>query len=138
MVQRSRRGVIAASGIGAQLASQRRPVFALRLGTILEIASVAGIGMVAEPATAWLAIVPVLFVYGLATAQISGVVLADVPAANSGQASGTQSTSRQIGSAFGIAILGMVLLSALGALLCQRLSGIPGCRPGSAPRWWRG
>jgi len=42
-------------------------------------------------------------------------VLADVPVANSGQASGTQSTSRQIGSAFGIAILGTVLFTALGA-----------------------
>ena len=127
-------GSFAASGLGAQLARQRGPVFAVRLGIVLEIAGVAGIGVVAGPATVWWATVPVLFVYGLgvglATAQLTGVVLADVPVANSGQASGTQSTSRQIGSAFGIAILGTVLFSALGAQFSQRLSGIPGLPAG--------
>ena len=123
-------GSFAASGFGAQLARQRGPVFAVRLGIALEIAGVAGIGAVVGPATAWWATVPVLFVYGvgvgLATAQLTGVVLADVPVANSGQGSGTQSTSRQVGSAFGIAILGTVLFSVLGAQFSQRLSGIPG------------
>lgn len=123
-------GSFAASGFGAQIARHRGPVFAVRLGIALEIAGVGGIGVVVGPATAWWATVPVLFVYGvgvgLATAQLTGVVLADVPVANSGQGSGTQSTSRQIGSAFGIAILGTVLFTALGAQLSQRLSGIPG------------
>ena len=109
-------GSFAASGFGAQLARKKGPVFTVRLGIVLEIVGVAGIGVVAGPATAWWATVPPLFVYGLgvglATAQLTGVVLADVPVANSGQASGTQSTSRQIGSAFGIAILGTVLFSA--------------------------
>ena len=58
---------------------------------------------------------PFLFVYGfgvgLATAQLTGVVLSDVPVRESGQASGTQSTSRQVGSALGIAILGTVLFT---------------------------
>jgi len=78
--------------------------------------------------------VPPLFVYGLgvglATAQLTGVVLADVPVANSGQASGTQSTSRQIGSAFGIAILGTVLFSAFGTEFSQQLSSIRGLPAG--------
>jgi EmrB/QacA subfamily drug resistance transporter len=127
-------GSFAASGFGAQLARQRGPLFVVRLGIVLEIAGVAGIGLVVGPATAWWATVPVLFVYGLgvglATAQLTGVVLADVPVANSGQASGTQSTSRQVGSAFGIAILGTVLFTALGAQLSQRLSGLPGMTAG--------
>jgi len=86
------------------------------------------------PGTAWWATVPVLFVYGLgvglATAQLTGVVLADVPVASSGQGSGTQSTSRQVGSAFGIAILGTVLFSTLGAQLSRKLAGIPGIPAG--------
>jgi MFS family permease len=127
-------GSFAASGFGAQLARQRGPVFTVRLGIALEIAGVAGIGAVVAPATAWWATVPVLFVYGLgvglATAQLTGVVLADIPVANSGQASGTQSTSRQIGSAFGIAILGTVLFTALGAQLSHRLASIPGLPAG--------
>lgn len=73
---------------------------------------------------------PLLFCYGmgvgLATAQLTGVVLADVPVEQSGQGSGTQSTSRQIGSALGIAILGTVLFAGLGALMSSRLADIPG------------
>jgi hypothetical protein len=106
----------------------------VRLGIVLELAGVAGIGAVIGPATAWWATVPVLFIYGLgvglATAQLTGVVLADVPIANSGQGSGTQSTSRQIGSAFGIAILGTVLFSTLGAQLSHKLAGIAGMPAG--------
>ena len=127
-------GSFAASGFGAQLARKRGPVFAVRLGIALEIAGVTGIGLVAGPTTAWWATVPALFAYGvgvgLATAQLTGVVLADVPVANSGQGSGTQSTSRQVGSAFGIAILGTVLFTVLGDLFSQRLSGIPGLTAG--------
>jgi EmrB/QacA subfamily drug resistance transporter len=121
-------GSFAASGFGAQLASRKGPVFVVRLGIALELAGVAGIGAVVGPGTAWWATVPVLFVYGLgvglATAQLTGVVLADVPVANSGQGSGTQSTSRQIGSAFGIAILGTVLFTTLGAQLSHKLAAL--------------
>ena len=121
-------GSFAASGFGAQLASRKGPVFAVRLGIALELAGVAGIGAVVGPGTVWWATVPVLFVYGLgvglATAQLTGVVLADVPVANSGQGSGTQSTSRQIGSAFGIAILGTVLFTTLGAQLSRKLAAL--------------
>jgi EmrB/QacA subfamily drug resistance transporter len=127
-------GSFAASGFGAQLARRQGPVFTVRLGIVLELAGVAGIGAVIGPATAWWATVPVLFIYGLgvglATAQLTGVVLADVPIANSGQGSGTQSTSRQIGSAFGIAILGTVLFSTLGAQLSHKLAGIAGMPAG--------
>jgi len=127
-------GSFAASGFGAQLASRKGPVFTVRLGIALELAGVAGIGAVVGPGTAWWATVPVLFVYGLgvglATAQLTGVVLADVPVASSGQGSGTQSTSRQVGSAFGIAILGTVLFSTLGAQLSHKLAGIPGIPAG--------
>lgn len=109
-------------------------MFTVRLGIALELAGVAGIGAVVGPGTAWWATVPVLFVYGLgvglATAQLTGVVLADVPVTSSGQGSGTQSTSRQVGSAFGIAILGTVLFSTLGTQLSHKLAGIPGIPAG--------
>ena len=54
-----------------------------------------------------------LFVYGLgvgfATAQLTSIVLSDIPPERSGLASGANSTMRQVGSAMGIAILGTVL-----------------------------
>ena len=54
---------------------------------------------------------------GLATAQLTGVVLADVPVERSGQASGMASTMRQLGSALGIAVLGTTLFSSFGSAL---------------------
>lgn len=127
-------GSFAASGFGAQLAARKGPVWVVRLGIALELAGVAGIGLVVGPGTGWWATSPVLFVYGtgvgLATAQLTGVVLVDVPVADSGQGSGTQSTSRQVGSAFGIAILGTVLFTTLGARLAAKLGGIPGLTAG--------
>jgi hypothetical protein len=59
-----------------------------------------------------------LFLYGLgvgmATAQLTSVILADIPVNESGQASGLQSTFRQLGSALGVAILGSLLIGTLG------------------------
>ncbi len=127
-------GSFAASGFGAQLADRKGPVWVVRLGIALELAGVAGVGLVVGPGTAWWATSPVLFVYGvgvgLATAQLTGVVLVDVPVADSGQGAGTQSTSRQVGSAFGIAILGTVLFTTLGTQLSGRLASLSGVPAG--------
>jgi len=59
--------------------------------------------------------------FALTPAQLTGLILVDVPVARSGQASGTQSTARQVGSALGIAILGTVLFTALGSHLADKL-----------------
>jgi hypothetical protein len=57
------------------------------------------------------------------------VILVDVPPRDSGQASGMQSTFRQIGSAFGIALVGTVLATSLGTLSADRLTSVPGLPP---------
>ena len=44
-------GSFAASGFGAQLSRRQGPVFTVRLGIVLELAGVAGIGAVVGPAT---------------------------------------------------------------------------------------
>jgi EmrB/QacA subfamily drug resistance transporter len=76
-----------------------------------------------------------LFVYGVgvgfATAQLTSIVLSDVPAERSGLASGTNSTVRQIGSALGIAILGTVLFTVLANQTEANLAQVPGL-PASA------
>ena len=58
---------------------------------------------------------------GLATAQLTGVILVDIPVEMSGQGSGTQSTSRQVGSALGVAILGTILFTSTAAILTSEL-----------------
>ena len=45
------------------------------------------------------------------------------------QASGMQSTFRQIGSAFGIALVGTVLATSLGTLSADRLTSVPDLPP---------
>ncbi|WP_406280182.1 hypothetical protein OH799_13500 [Nocardia sp. NBC_00881] len=68
-----------------------------------------------------------LFLYGigvgLATAQVTNVVLADVPADRAGQGAGIQSTARELGSALGIAALTTLLFSVLDTGLRDRLGG---------------
>ncbi len=70
-----------------------------------------------------------LFIYGIgvgfATAQLTSIVLSEVPIRESGLASGTNSTLRQVGSAMGIAILGTVLFTSLGNGVRDRFNQIP-------------
>ena len=124
-------GSFLASGLGAAIGRTRSPIFLVRLGIVLEVVGIAGIALLLRADSAWFVTAPLLFVYGIgvgfATAQLTGVVLADVPVERSGQGSGTQSTARQIGSAFGIAVLGTVLFSVLGARFDASLAdaGVP-------------
>src|SRR5690606_35210596 len=80
---------------------------------------------VSPDASSWVTGIP-LFVYGMgvgfATAQLTQVILSDVPVEESGQASSTQSTARQVGSALGIAILGTALFTTLRAGTESRLA----------------
>ena len=84
-----------------------------RLGLALEVGRHRGLGLSLSPTVSAWAMVPWLFLYGMgvgmATAQLTGVILTDVPVEASGQAAGIQSTFRQVGSALGIAILGTIL-----------------------------
>ena len=122
-------GSFVASGFAGAFGNRVSPVTIVRVGLVAEIIGVVGLGFVISATASWLAIVPFLFVYGfgvgLATAQLTGVVLKDVPVAASGQGSGTSSTARQIGSALGIAILGTILFTSAGTALDARLTNLP-------------
>lgn len=119
-------GAFVASGLAGGLSGRVSPVAMVRLGIILEIIGVAGVGFSISPTSTWINVVPWLFVYGmgvgLATAQLTNVVLKDVPVQESGQASGTQSTARQLGSALGIAILGTILFTSVQVELTNKLT----------------
>ena len=82
----------------------------------------------------WLIAIP-LTIYGLglglASAQLTGTVLRDIPVANSGQASATQSTVRQIGSAFGTAIGGATMSVVLALTLPTTLNNVGMAGPGT-------
>ncbi|WP_447943671.1 DHA2 family efflux MFS transporter permease subunit [Microbacterium aurum] len=128
-------GSFVASGIAGASSGKISPVLVVRAGLAAEIVGVVLVGIVvgldAGTQTAWGWLLPALFIYGLgvglATAQLTGVILQDVPVQLSGQGAGTQSTARQVGSALGIAILGTVLFSGTAGLLSTSLDdqGMP-------------
>lgn len=121
-------GSFLASGFAGAFGNRVEPVVIVRVGIVAEIAGIFGLGVVIGPSTGWGILIPFLFVYGfgvgLATAQLTGVVLKDVPPAKSGQASGTQSTARQIGSALGIAVLGTILFTTASVQLDNSLRDV--------------
>ncbi len=118
-------GSFVASGFAGAFGNRVSPVTIVRVGILAEIAGVLIVAVGITPDAQWFSVVPGLFVYGfgvgLATAQLTSVVLKDVPLDQSGQGSGTQSTARQVGSALGIAILGTILFTSLGSGLQSRL-----------------
>lgn len=123
-------GSFLASGGVHSLSERMAPVQIVRLGIGLEIGALASLALLIRPGSSlWVTSVP-LFVYGMgvgfATAQLTQLILADVPVDKSGQASSTQSTSRQVGSALGIAILGTALFTTLRASTESRLASLLG------------
>ncbi|WP_167050669.1 MFS transporter [Salinibacterium sp. ZJ77] len=118
-------GSFLASGAAGSMVGKVAPVWTVRMGLLSEIVGLGILAAFISLDAEWWQLGIGLAVYGfgvgLATAQLTGVILADVPIEQSGQASGTQSTSRQVGSALGIAILGTVLFGSLGASLDAKL-----------------
>ena len=112
-------GSFVASGAGAPLSQRMGPVRVLQLGMLLEVIGIAGLGFVISTQVTGWALAPWLFIYGMgvgfATAQLTGVILSEVPVSESGQASAVQSTSRQVGAAIGTAIIGTTLIIGLGS-----------------------
>ncbi|MGK0720778.1 DHA2 family efflux MFS transporter permease subunit [Leucobacter sp. W1478] len=118
-------GSFVASGLSVGISRNAAPITMVRIGLGAEVIGVLGLAWVLAPNVSWLSVTPFLFIYGigvgLATAQLTGVILQDVPVERSGQGSGTQSTSRQVGSALGIALLGTILFTSTGVVLDAQL-----------------
>lgn len=126
--------VLAAMAFGAFLAGASARHLAARFGSPgtvliglgLEVAGALALALLVGPTTSgWLIALP-LVVYGLglglASAQLTGTVLQDIPVAVSGQGSATQSTVRQVGSALGTAFAGAALSISLAFTLPSALS----------------
>ncbi len=130
-------GAFLASAVGGALSGKLSATNAVRIGVFLELIAVAGIAFIASTSGGWQGIAPFLAIYGigigLATAQLTGVIMVDVPMEKTGQASGSQSTVRQIGSALGIAVLGTVLFTSTQASIETRIVNLPGLSVVDAP-----
>ena len=118
------------AGVVATRIGPRRVV---STGMALEAVAIAVVALLFAPDRSGWAFVLPLFAYGigvgLASAQLTSVILAEIPARESGQASGLQSTFRQVGAAIGIALLGTILATGLRSGTETNLREVPGLPP---------
>jgi EmrB/QacA subfamily drug resistance transporter len=133
--------VLLALAIGAFVGGPTAGILATRIGPrrvvstgmAFEAIGIAIVSLLFAPSRGGLAFVLPLFIYGigvgLASAQLTSVILAEIPPRESGQASGMQSTFRQVGAAIGIALLGTVLATGLRTGTERELSAIPELPP---------
>jgi EmrB/QacA subfamily drug resistance transporter len=124
-------GTFLISGATPQLTARFGGRAVVRVGLALEAIAVGGLAITLTQGISGWVIAAWLFGYGagvgMATAQLTSVILAEIPVAESGQASGLQSTFRQVGSALGVAILGTMLFTSLGSSMNANLAdtGVP-------------
>jgi EmrB/QacA subfamily drug resistance transporter len=118
-------GAFVASAAAGASGGKLSPRLSVQIGVALELVGVAGIAFFADARYGWGPVAPFLFIYGfgvgMATAQLTGVILVDVPQNKIGQASGSQSTLRQVGSALGIAVLGTTLFTTSQVAVTNRI-----------------
>ncbi|HET7902010.1 MAG TPA: MFS transporter [Candidatus Nanopelagicales bacterium] len=121
-------GTFVISGTTPQLTQRFGGRAVVRAGLLTEAVAVAGLAVTLSASISGWLIAAWLFLYGIgvgmATAQLTSVILADIPVAESGQASGVQSTFRQLGSALGVALLGTLLLTGLGRATTNELEAV--------------
>jgi EmrB/QacA subfamily drug resistance transporter len=124
-------GTLLTGGFAARLSRRIGAARMLQTGMAIETVAVLLIGLTTRADTTGYQLAPWMLIYGiglgLTTAQLTSIVLRDVPPARAGLASGTQSTARQIGSALGIALIGAVFATSLSHVMTDRLrrAGVP-------------
>jgi EmrB/QacA subfamily drug resistance transporter len=130
--------VFVALAMGALIAGGGVPRLAARMdirriiigGMVLEGSAAIVLALTLGSDTTFWTLAPVLMVYGLgvgtASAQLTGAILIDVPAEESGQGSAMQSTSRQLGSVLGTAVLGTILATTISGQVSQALKSVEG------------
>lgn len=120
-------GTFLTGGLSGRLSRRMGAARLLQAGMAIEVVAVLLIALTVRARTSGFDLAPWMLLYGaglgLTTAQLTGIVLRDVPARSTGLASGTQSTARQIGSAIGIALIGTVFATSLGHAMAARVPG---------------
>ena len=105
--------VLIAAPIGGRLARRVTTVSVVRIGLVSQAVALLYIAMSMTTSATFLRFLPGLILYGVgsgfAMSQLTNVVLSEIPNNKSGVASGTNTTSRQVGSALGIAVIGTVV-----------------------------
>ncbi|MCR5978863.1 DHA2 family efflux MFS transporter permease subunit [Gordonia jinghuaiqii] len=121
-------GAFASGGAARPVAARFGAPRTVMIGLALEVIGVLAFAFYLRPSSSAWVLALLLAVYGaglgLASAQLTGTVLVDIPTDESGQGSATQSTARQLGAALGTAILGTILSLGLAHSLTDRLEPV--------------
>ena len=122
-------GSFIAAPMAPSLTKKRGARRVVTLGMFLEAVGIGAIALLISPTSTGLQLLIPFLVYGIgvgfATAQLANVTLAEVDIPRAGIASGTNSTTRQIGSALGIAIIGTTLFTLIGEQSRSALEKLP-------------
>jgi len=108
--------VLIAAPMAGILASRIGSKWVVTVGMMSEALSLFWLSRILYQDTRYLTFLPPFLLYGfgvgLAIAQLSNIVLSDIPGDKAGVASGANNTIRQLGASLGIAIIGAVLFGA--------------------------
>src|SRR5436309_743026 len=101
--------------VAGVLATRFGPKWIVTTGMILEAIALFSLSQIISVANPVYYLYPILVIYGagvgLAISQLTSTVLQSIPWQKAGVGSGANNTVRQIGSAFGIAVIGAVLVA---------------------------
>lgn len=122
-------GAFIAGGSASPLGRLFSATWVARAGLAIESIAVFSLAISLTAHTPIAVIVTALVAYGfglgLASAQLTSVILVDVPPSTSGQASATQSTTRQVGTALGIALVATFLAASVNLQVQGSLDDVP-------------
>jgi EmrB/QacA subfamily drug resistance transporter len=121
-------GAFVGGPIAGQVARRTGPRLVVIVGIVLLFLAIGGATVIMSATVTGVELMPWLGIAGLGIgavqAQLSNIILEDVDPVESGQASGTQSTFRQLGSTFGIALVGTVLTLSLTSGVTSALASV--------------
>lgn len=122
-----------AAPLAGMLSARLGAKWVVTAGMFLEAIAIFGIGRVVSIDTNIWALEPLFVLYGvgvgLAIAQLTNLVLSDIPPAKAGIGSGANNTVRQLGAALGVAILGAILSAQVSAVGRAELAKAPDIPP---------
>ncbi|HEV2120649.1 MAG TPA: MFS transporter [Candidatus Bathyarchaeia archaeon] len=106
--------------VAGVLATRFGPKWVVTTGMALEATALFSLSQIISVANPVYYMYPILVIYGagvgLAISQLTSTVLQSIPWQKAGVGSGANNTVRQIGSAFGIAVIGAVLVAQISAV----------------------
>lgn len=121
--------IMVAAPVAGVLASRFGGKWVVTAGMALETLGLIWLSRVISPDADTLTLSLPLAVYGvgigLAIAQLSNIILSDVPPSRVGAASGANNTIRQVGASLGIAIIGAVLFGTFASEAKPRIDASP-------------